>query len=147
MSGDGRVSEATQPNSCSGCPLYGKAKGFVLGCGDPTKAKYAIILEAPGRDEISFTLRPNPNRAFLSTQHQFYARSLHSHSSLRISRRSETLPIKDDECLLCWEGKLLTRSYGMRVTSPSGEDIILGLEMDGVMRTSPTSSTPVNVNA
>jgi uracil-DNA glycosylase len=47
--------------------MYGKAKGFVLGCGSPEKAKYAIILEAPGRDEISFSLKPNPSRAFLST--------------------------------------------------------------------------------
>ena len=47
--------------------MYGKAKGFVLGSGTPETAKYAIILEAPGKDELSFTLRPNPNRAFLQT--------------------------------------------------------------------------------
>lgn len=61
------MSEPTQPKSCEGCPLYGKAKGFVLGCGDPRSAKYAIILEAPGKDEVAFQLRPNPNRAFLRT--------------------------------------------------------------------------------
>lgn len=60
-------SAATQPDSCKNCCLYGKAKGFVLGCGNPETAKYAIILEAPGKDEISFTLRPNPNRAFLAS--------------------------------------------------------------------------------
>jgi uracil-DNA glycosylase len=47
--------------------LYGVAKGFVLGCGDPQKAKYAIILEAPGADETKFEIRPNPNRAFLQS--------------------------------------------------------------------------------
>ena len=61
------MSEITQPPTCEGCPLYGKAKGFVLGCGDPERAKYAIVLEAPGRDEVSFALRSNSNRAFLQT--------------------------------------------------------------------------------
>jgi uracil-DNA glycosylase len=64
------VSEPTQPSSCSGCPLYGIAKGFVLGCGSPEKARYAIMLEAPGRDEVSFELKPNPNRAFLKTREE-----------------------------------------------------------------------------
>lgn len=64
------MNEPTQPPSCSGCPLYGVAKGFVLGCGDPTKAKYAIILEAPGADEIKFELKPNPARAFLKTKEE-----------------------------------------------------------------------------
>lgn len=48
-----------QPPSCSGCPLYGVSKGFVLGCGDPTRAKYALIMEAPGREETQFELRGN----------------------------------------------------------------------------------------
>lgn len=63
------MSEPTQPPSCftSGCPLAGKAKGFTLGCGSPKEAKYAIILEAPGKDEVSFALRPNPSRKFLAT--------------------------------------------------------------------------------
>lgn len=61
------LSEPTQPPTCANCPLYGVGKGFVLGSGDPAKAKYAVILEAPGREEISFQLRPNPNRAFLQT--------------------------------------------------------------------------------
>lgn len=63
------MSEPTQPKSCfeCGCPLAGKAKGFTLGCGDPRTAKYAIILEAPGKDEVAFSLKPNPARSFLST--------------------------------------------------------------------------------
>ena len=61
------MSDPTQPKTCEGCPCYEKSKGFVLGCGDPRTAKYAVILEAPGRDEVSFSLRPNPNRAFLAT--------------------------------------------------------------------------------
>ncbi len=59
--------EPTQPSTCQGCPLYGVAKGFVLGCGDPQKAKYAVILEAPGADETKFEIKPNPNRAFLQS--------------------------------------------------------------------------------
>lgn len=60
----------TQPKSCfdSGCPLAGVGRGFVLGTGDPEKARYAVVLEAPGRDEVQFELRPNPNRQFLTTQ-------------------------------------------------------------------------------
>lgn len=60
----------SQPSSCAGCPLYGVGKGFVLGAGDPLKAKYAVVLEAPGRDEISFELKPNPHRAFLQTKEE-----------------------------------------------------------------------------
>lgn len=62
--------EPTQPESCRGCSLFGVGKGFVLGCGDPQRAKYAIILEAPGRDETVFQLTPNPNRAFLQTKEE-----------------------------------------------------------------------------
>lgn len=60
---------ADQPESCKGCPLYGVGRGFVLGAGDPVKAKYAYILEAPGRDELSFELRPT-SRAFLPTKEE-----------------------------------------------------------------------------
>lgn len=59
--------EPTQPPTCEGCPLYGVGTGFVLGCGDPKTARYAVMLEAPGRDEVSLQLKPNPNRAFLAT--------------------------------------------------------------------------------
>lgn len=63
------MSEPTQPPSCfsSGCPLAGVAKGFVLGSGSPSKARYGACLEAAGRDEIVFELKPNANRQFLST--------------------------------------------------------------------------------
>lgn len=62
--------EPTQPESCRGCSLFGVGKGFVLGCGDPEKAKYAVILEAPGRSEPSFELKPNPKRWFLQTREE-----------------------------------------------------------------------------
>ena len=59
-----------KPQHCydSGCPLAEKGRGFVLGTGDPRTAKIAIILEAPGRDEIAFPLTMVPGRRFLSTQ-------------------------------------------------------------------------------
>ena len=43
-----------QPEKCFslGCPLAGKGTGFVLGSGDPSTAKVALMLEAPGRDEV-----------------------------------------------------------------------------------------------
>ncbi len=46
------MSEPTNPPQCSGCPLHGKGRGFCVGSGDPKTAKYAIILEAPGQQEI-----------------------------------------------------------------------------------------------
>lgn len=58
------------PEGCRGCPLDKTGRGFVLGCGDATKARFAIILEAPGKDEISIELKPNPNRAFLKTKEE-----------------------------------------------------------------------------
>ncbi len=44
----------SQPPSCFeiGCPLAGKAQGFVLGSGDPEKCKFSIVLEAPFREEV-----------------------------------------------------------------------------------------------
>lgn len=53
------------PPGCRGCPLDETGKGFVLGCGTPEKARYAIILEAPGKEEVTFEIKPNPNRQFL----------------------------------------------------------------------------------
>jgi len=39
------------------CPGFqSKGKGFVLGVGDPEKASLAVVLEAPGAEEISFPL-------------------------------------------------------------------------------------------
>lgn len=40
------------------------SRGFVLGSGNPASAKYAFILEAPGREEVSFRLSPVKGRAF-----------------------------------------------------------------------------------
>lgn len=39
---------------CNG--FQSKGKGFVLGVGNPQKASLAIILEAPGREEVSFPI-------------------------------------------------------------------------------------------
>src|SRR6185312_3263554 len=39
---------------CNG--FQSKGLGFVLGVGDPKKAKLAIVLEAPGKEEISFPI-------------------------------------------------------------------------------------------
>lgn len=59
-----------KPETCysSGCPLAETGRGFCLGSGDPTKAKIMLNLEAPGRDEISFEVRPVAARWVMSTQ-------------------------------------------------------------------------------
>jgi hypothetical protein len=59
----------TQPRQCfeSGCPLAGVAKGFVLGTGIPSKAKYGACFEAAGREEIVFELKPNASRQVYAT--------------------------------------------------------------------------------
>lgn len=61
-----------KPSTCSemGCPLAIKGKGFCLGQGDPTKAKYYFQFEAPGHQEVSFRLAAVSNRAFMSTQEE-----------------------------------------------------------------------------
>jgi hypothetical protein len=53
-----------KPDYCftSGCPLADKGRGFVLGTGDPVKARVGMILEAPGREEIEFALTPVEGR-------------------------------------------------------------------------------------
>ena len=47
-----------QPPSCyaAKCPLAGKAQGFVLGTGDPDRAKFSIVLESPWRQEVVWRL-------------------------------------------------------------------------------------------
>lgn len=47
-----------QPPACyeAKCPLAGKAQGFVLGTGDPVRAKFAIVLESPWRQEVVWRL-------------------------------------------------------------------------------------------
>ena len=62
--------ENHHPEGCRGCPLDKTGRGFCLGVGDPTKAKYTVILEAPGPQEIQFQITPNPKRAFLSTKEE-----------------------------------------------------------------------------
>lgn len=54
----------------SGCPLADKGRGFVLGVGDPVKSKLIIILEAPGKDELEFTISPQKDRRILETKEQ-----------------------------------------------------------------------------
>jgi hypothetical protein len=62
----------TKPNYCfqSGCPLAHKGTGFVLGSGDPKTAKLALLLEAPGSEEVLFRLAPEKGRRFYETQEQ-----------------------------------------------------------------------------
>jgi uracil-DNA glycosylase len=54
------MSERPKPSYCyeSGCPLANSGARFCLGSGDPTTEKMAIMLEAPGSNEIDFVLRP-----------------------------------------------------------------------------------------
>lgn len=59
-----------KPSYCyeCGCPLAEKGKGFVLGTGDPKTAKIALMLEAPGKDEIKFEFKPSDKRKDYATQ-------------------------------------------------------------------------------
>lgn len=45
-----------QPESCKGCSLYGISTGFCLGSGDPKTAKVALQLEAPGNQELCWSV-------------------------------------------------------------------------------------------
>src|SRR6185437_16412227 len=56
-----KITDHTDEHKCSvaGCPcreFASKGKGFVLGSGDPTTARLAIMLEGPGHEEIAFSL-------------------------------------------------------------------------------------------
>lgn len=42
-----------QPDGCRGCALHGIGQGFVLGLGDPARARLQIMCEAPYRGEVS----------------------------------------------------------------------------------------------
>src|SRR5581483_3704562 len=56
------------------CNIFtSKGRGFVLGTGDPKTAKYMLNLEAPGRDEIAFSLNPVSGRSFMSTPNEVNA--------------------------------------------------------------------------
>lgn len=51
------------------CTVFkSKGRGFVLGTGSPSKAKYAFIFEAPGKDELGFRIQPVAGRTFLGDQ-------------------------------------------------------------------------------
>jgi hypothetical protein len=81
-----------KPKHCyeSGCPLAELGKGFVLGVGDPTKAKLTIILEAPGRDEISFPIQINNDRSFLNSSESVKS---------ELARRKKAYPSVEDKYL------------------------------------------------
>lgn len=66
----GHVDPDTGARSCNCNVFRSKGRGFVLGVGDPATAKYAAIFEAPGREEIAFSLHPVSGRGFLETQAQ-----------------------------------------------------------------------------
>lgn len=53
---DGHCTRVTNDEICDCRGFRSKGKGFVLGVGDPTTAPLAIILEAPGNEEIDFPL-------------------------------------------------------------------------------------------
>ena len=61
---------AEHPNDkCeNGAEFESLSKGFVLGTGNPRTARYAFILEAPGKDEVSFRLAPVKGRAFFEDE-------------------------------------------------------------------------------
>ena len=54
----------------SGCPLAERGTGFCLGSGDPKTAKLALLLEAPGSEEVLFRLTPEKGRRFYETQEE-----------------------------------------------------------------------------
>lgn len=66
--------ETSLPCKCN--EFRSKGKGFVLGCGDPSSAKLALIFEAPGKDELQFRLMPVQGRSFYSTQAEVNAEIL-----------------------------------------------------------------------
>lgn len=80
-----------KPDYCyeSGCPLAHKGRRFVLGSGDPTHARIAVGLEAPGGDEIVFDLRePEANRKVFTTKEECDA-------EIAVRKRDyPTLPLK-----------------------------------------------------
>lgn len=49
-----------QPNECfeASCPLAGVATGFCLGSGDTVTAKFGLMLEAPGGEEVTCDVEP-----------------------------------------------------------------------------------------
>lgn len=53
---DGHCTRVINEELCECAGFQSKGLGFVLGVGDPEKAKLAVILEAPGKEEISFPI-------------------------------------------------------------------------------------------
>ena len=66
------MTKRQQPDRCfeAHCPLAGVAHGFCLGAGVPKTALITTILEAPGKDEIAFTIKPSDQRSFLRTKQE-----------------------------------------------------------------------------
>jgi uracil-DNA glycosylase len=60
------LEEHTEEKCADGKKFESLGRGFVLGTGDPAKAKFAFVLEAPGREELSFKLQAVPGRSFFS---------------------------------------------------------------------------------
>lgn len=97
---------AEKPSYCyeSGCPMAAKARGFVLGVGDPSTAKIALNLEAPGRDEIDFTIAPHADRSFLTTEKECNA---------ELARRRKAYPELAEKFI----------QYGVPVVGKSGAQL------------------------
>lgn len=66
LTGTKAAKEACTEEGCTCQKFESLGRGFVLGTGDPVKAKYAFVLEAPGREEPSFQLKAVPGRSFFS---------------------------------------------------------------------------------
>ena len=69
------LDEHNDDGSCKSCEFPAckgfktKGRGFVLGSGDPKTTKIAMVLEAPGKDEVEFSLGlPRPGRMFYETK-------------------------------------------------------------------------------
>jgi len=60
------LEEHVEKKCADGKSFESLGRGFVLGTGDPAKAKYAFVLEAPGREELSFKIQAVPGRSFFS---------------------------------------------------------------------------------
>lgn len=53
---DGHCTFMREEKLCECMAFASKGKGFVLGVGDPVKASLALLLESPGKEEISFPI-------------------------------------------------------------------------------------------
>ena len=94
-----------KPNQCNGCPLRDTGRGWVCDSGDPKTAKYGLVLEAPGSQEISFQLRPQAGRGFYETQAECDA---------ELARRREAFPDIEDSFL----------KLGAPIVGPTGQALV-----------------------